>query len=99
MKYIAALLLIIFITVISSCGNKPATDTKGAAIDVQEKEHAHENSVSLTRDQLKAIGVELGLIEKKELTNAIKANGMLMVPNQNKAFVTPLSSGVIRSLK
>jgi membrane fusion protein, heavy metal efflux system len=32
------------------------------------------------------------------LTNSIKANGILTVPNQNKAFVTPLYSGVVKSL-
>jgi RND family efflux transporter MFP subunit len=38
------------------------------------------------------------VIEQKELTNSIKANGILTVPNQNKAFVTPLYSGVVKSL-
>ena len=40
----------------------------------------------------------MGPIEQKVLTNSIKASGILTVPNQNKAFVTPLYAGVIKSL-
>ncbi|WP_008583263.1 efflux RND transporter periplasmic adaptor subunit [Niabella soli] len=47
---------------------------------------------------MQAIGMQLGSIENKELTNTIKATGMLTVPNENKAFITPLSGGVVRTL-
>lgn len=64
--------------------------------------HAHEeetgNEVSLSQAQMKAIGIELGSIEQKELQNVIKANGFLKVPNQSKAQVTSLYSGQIRTI-
>ncbi|MBX2906397.1 MAG: efflux RND transporter periplasmic adaptor subunit [Taibaiella sp.] len=34
----------------------------------------------------------------KNLTSSISVNGVLAVPNQNKAFVTSLSGGVVRSI-
>lgn len=37
-------------------------------------------------------------VEMKSLTSSIKANGMLTVPNQNKAMVTSVTNGVIRTL-
>ncbi len=85
--------------VISSCGSKAGSEaTKEENHEEGGGEHANENTATLTEEQMKTIGIELGTIEQKELTNAIKANGILTVPNQNKAFVTPLFSGVIKSL-
>lgn len=61
-------------------------------------EHENPNVATFTNEQINAIGIEYGSIENKELTNSVKVSGMLTVPNQNKAFVTPVYSGVVRSL-
>jgi RND family efflux transporter MFP subunit len=78
-----------------SCGGK-----KNEAAEEKPKEevHADENVAELTHEQVKTIGIELGSVERKELTHSVKANGILTVPNNNKAFVTSLSGGVIRTL-
>ncbi|MBP8114544.1 MAG: efflux RND transporter periplasmic adaptor subunit [Chitinophagaceae bacterium] len=47
---------------------------------------------------MKSIGIELGTIEEKQLTAALKTNGVLKVPNQNKASINSIYSGVIKSL-
>jgi len=47
---------------------------------------------------MKTIGVELGTIEQKQLTASLKTNGVLKVPNQNKASINSVYSGVIKSL-
>ena len=98
-KYIPFLLSAI--VVISSCGsNQQQQDAASPATDSTSiKPGENENIATLTAEQIRTIGIELGLIEQKELTNSIKANGILTVPNQNKAFVTPLYSGVVKSLK
>ena len=85
--------------VLNSCGNKNTTETTKpeTAVD-SEAEHANSNTATLTQEQIKEIGIELGVLEQKNLTASIKANGVLTVPNQNKAFVTPLLSGVIKTL-
>ena len=77
-----------------SCSSKKAEPAK-------EEEHTEEalsNEVSITDLQMKTAGIKLGTIELKNLKTSIKANGMLSVPNQNKAFITSVNSGVIRSL-
>lgn len=87
-------IIIILALLILSCGSKKTTEVK-------EEEHQEEvatNFVSLTEEQIKTAGIEFGTIELKNLKTSIKANGMLTVPNQNKAFVTSVNSGVIRSL-
>lgn len=62
--------------------------------------HAHENTntVTFTQEQIKSIGLTTGPIETKQLTAALKTNGVLRVPNQNRATVNSLYSGVVRSL-
>jgi membrane fusion protein, heavy metal efflux system len=47
---------------------------------------------------MKTAGIELGTIDLKNLKTSIKANGMLTVPNQNKALVTSVNSGVVKTL-
>ncbi|MCC7401340.1 MAG: efflux RND transporter periplasmic adaptor subunit [Chitinophagaceae bacterium] len=47
---------------------------------------------------MKTIGLEYGPIEKKDLSTTVKVNGILNVPNQNKATITSLFRGTIRSL-
>ncbi len=44
------------------------------------------------------MGIVFGGIEEKELTATIKANGLLSVPNNNKANATALYGGVVKTL-
>ena len=82
--------------VFASC-NSNKTEKKG-----EETEHHDEqentNTAILTTDQMKSIKIEFGSIEKKQLTASLKANGILKVPNQNKANATASLGGVIRSI-
>jgi len=80
-----------------------ACDSNKGKTKEPPKEAAHQeqestNKAVLTDEQIKAVGVELGSIENKQLTASLKANGVLQVPNQNKASVNSLYSGVIKSL-
>lgn len=99
-KYFILFISILTIAAFSSCGGKASSDeaVKDETPKEAGEEHANENTATLTDEQMKTIGIELGTVEQKELTNSIKANGILTVPNQNKAFVTPLLSGVIKTL-
>jgi len=44
------------------------------------------------------VGIVFGGIEEKELTATLKANGILSVPNNNKANATALYGGVVKTL-
>lgn len=99
MKSILVIVCIIFsVAGLYSCGNKTGTPSAKEKQEDHEEKHENLNTATLTEEQIKTIGIVFGSVEQKELTNAIKANGILTVPNQNKAFVTPLYSGVIKSL-
>lgn len=54
--------------------------------------------VSLTQEQIKTAGIQMAVVEHKELTATIRANGMLKVPNNNKANATSLYGGVVKTL-
>ena len=86
--------VISILTVVASCGNKKTETVK----EGEHHEEAQTNFVTLTDLQMKTAGIELGTIEAKNLKTSIKANGMLTVPNQNKALVTSVNSGVIKTL-
>lgn len=100
-KYCIIVAAMFTCVILQSCGgnaSKEVEEEKHAEEDGKEEDHTNENTATLTADQMKTIDIQLGVIEQKELTNSVKANGVLTVPNQNKAFVTPLYSGVVKSL-
>ncbi len=82
------------LTLLASCDSKKTETAK----EDEHHEEVQTNFVSLTDLQMKTAGIELGTIELKNLKTSIKANGMLTVPNQNKALVTSVNSGVIKTL-
>lgn len=87
--------IISMISLLTACGSKKTEAVK----EEEHHEEAESNIVSLTEVQIKTAGIGLGTIELKNLQSSIKANGMLSVPNQNKAFVTSVNSGVIKTLR
>lgn len=88
--------------ILMSCGKKEAnTESESEIKTEQAEEHGDEvpqTIASLSEEQIKAVGINLGKIEMKELTSTIKANGALRVPNNNKATVTSMYGGIIKTL-
>lgn len=94
------IIAIIFTGLISivSCGSKGDAETAKPVEEDHKDEHENPNTATLTEAQMKSIGIELGTIEEKQLTASLKTNGLLKVPNQNKASVNSIYSGVVKSL-
>ncbi len=98
-KFLITAIIFTGFAAITACGGKSSTTTETAATEEgHEDEHKNPGTATLTEEQMKTIGVELGVIEDKELTSSLKANGVLRVPNQNKASVNSIYSGVIKTL-
>ncbi|MFD1768756.1 efflux RND transporter periplasmic adaptor subunit [Sphingobacterium suaedae] len=76
---------------------KERVEQEGKESHVQEEEES--TVTSLTAEQMAAVDIRFGNIERKNLTATIKANGVLSVPNHNKANVTPLYGGVVKTLR
>ena len=81
-----------------SCGDNATAENESKEEAGHEDELENSNTTTLTDEQMKSIGIELGTIEQKQLTASLKANGVLKVPNQNRASVSSVYSGVIKSL-
>ncbi|AQX02816.1 efflux RND transporter periplasmic adaptor subunit [Elizabethkingia anophelis] len=86
--------------IFTSCGKKEAAPEAKTEQTAKAKDHeeAAPTIASLTEDQIQSVGVTTGTIEMKELTATVKANGLLRVPNNNKATVAALFSGVVKTL-
>ena len=79
-----------------SCREKTAIPPIAGEMEAHHEEEA--TAVTLTDEQIKAIGLTLGSVEQKNITTTVKVSGTLEVPAQNKARVTALYSGVLRSI-
>ena len=81
---------------LTACGG--AADPAGTTDD-----HAHEAAplgaeVRLTTAQISAIGLVMGTLEKRGLTNTLKANGRLVLPPDKSAQVSVLAGGLVRDI-
>ncbi|MGE8301314.1 MAG: efflux RND transporter periplasmic adaptor subunit [Sphingobacterium paramultivorum] len=101
--FIKIFIVCIAVTVFYGCGSNES-ERKGQpeGKEAPKSEEGHEEGpvtvATLSAAQIKAVGIVFGGIEEKELTATIKANGLLSVPNNNKANATTLYGGVVKTL-
>lgn len=88
----ASLIFLNFAILISSCTNTEKV------MEEESHEENESNIVAISPAQMKTADITIGNIEMKNLKTSIKANGTLSVPNQNKALVTSVSHGIIKTL-
>lgn len=73
--------------------NSNKTENKADAPIVESK-----TEIDITQEQFKAVGIELGSLEQKNLKSVVKASGYLAVPPQNKASVSTYIGAVVKSI-
>lgn len=101
---VSAFALLAAILAFNACHSHSANEKDGHSHgessegEAHTDEHENATTVSLTTEQMTAIGLQLGSVEQKNLTSTLKTNGYLRVPNQNKANATSLYGGVVKSL-
>ena len=64
----------------------------------EETGRGRESLVSLTTQQMNAIDLKLGTIEKHNISTTVKSNGRTQLLPQNKANVSTLVSGVVKNV-
>jgi cobalt-zinc-cadmium efflux system membrane fusion protein len=99
MKNIFIIIITLFFA-ITSCKNK-ATESKAEPTTKDanaKKEDPKVTEVELIDEQIKAIDLETGSIEQRNLKSTIKVNGKLMLPPQNQAQVSILTGGIVKSI-
>ncbi len=104
--------LVALLMIATSCGKSEKTGTvsedqhevHGEHKDEHGDEHSNEeggeasNMVSLTNAQLEVMNIELGPIKEISLGSSLKVNGQLELPPQNKASVSALLGGRVKSV-
>lgn len=102
-KIVFSVFVLTVVFAFNACNNNKHSEGDGHNHGTEEEtatdEHGEENVAVLTDEQMKAVGVEIGMIEQKQLSATLKANGALRVPNSNKANATSMFGGVIKTLK
>ena len=90
--------LLASICMLNACKSSTSTETKKEdSIKVNKEEDEHEG-LSLTQEQMNAVGVTIGTIEQRNLNAVVKASGELAVPPQNRADVNVLMGGIIKKI-
>ena len=82
--------LIYILALISVACSKPAEPTQQAATAPTD------NQVVLTREQYQLLGIETASAELRQLSGAIRANGMLDVPPQNLVTISAPLGGFVK---
>ncbi len=91
--------LVFAVVTFYSCGAKnPSAESSNKKADTAEVKNEHRDIIELTEEQIKAVGIQLGNIEEKNLNAVIKASGQLEVPPQNRADVNVLIGGIITKI-
>ncbi|GAO44522.1 efflux RND transporter periplasmic adaptor subunit [Flavihumibacter petaseus] len=96
-KHLINFVILLSMSLLAACGGEQKAKPEQVETEHQD-EHENSNTTSLSAQQLKSIGIETGMIENKQLTASLKANGVLQVPNHNRASVNSMYSGVVKSL-
>lgn len=68
-------------------------------MQVKEANNKSDNGIKLTAEQVRRAGIETGKIEKVLLSHDVTARGQITVPPQNRATVSAVMPGIIRSIR
>ncbi len=84
-------IFLLSVVLLTSCGNKTE--------ETNSSQETIETTVDLTETQYKSAGIELGKLEKKEISSVLKLNGKIDVPPQNMVSVSTPFGGFLKSTK
>src|SRR6478609_6347940 len=91
MKNLNSKIIFIAVTVFFSACKKKEVITE------QKETVTSETSVSVTQEQFKSIGIQMGKVEHRVLSGTVSVSGMLDVPPQNLVNITAPFGGFLRS--
>ncbi len=94
LKTVRTALALVLATALQACGT-PAGESGGTA---QENDNGHAEQVTLTNDQISAIGLTTGTMEKRGLNSSLRVNGRLVLPPDKSAEVSVLFGGLVRQV-
>lgn len=88
----------ILLCMLTLYGCKPVKEDAHKEESKEVHQESNEGFVSLSREQFNGVKIQLGSIEKKNLSSLIKASGVLDLPPQNKASISSFVGGIITKI-
>ena len=98
MKTIYIAIIALSLIFLGSCGQKPKNDVETEKEGTEESHGGESVEVELTESQMKAVDIQLGKIEQRDLNSIIRVNGEMALDPQKKAEVTSLLGGIIKQV-
>ena len=99
MKNTLLFLIMLFVGITSCKNNKTENKSEPPKTDnASVKEEQHETEAELSDEQIKAIGLQTGSVQQRNLKSTIKVNGKLTLPPQNQAQVSILTGGIVKTI-
>ena len=98
MKTIYIAIIALSLIFLGSCGQKPKNDAETEKEGTEESHGGESVEVELTESQMKAVDIQLGKIEQRDLNSIIRVNGEMALDPQKKAEVTSLLGGIIKQV-
>lgn len=95
------LFLLLVCLVLSSCQSENTTEKNEKSneeMSVKQDSTLPANEVLISEKQFETVGIQLGTVEKKPLASLVKANGFIILPPQQKANVSTLIGGMVKSV-
>lgn len=90
-------ILVLFLATITLCGcNKDVGKTQLNEPDNKAVASTTQDTITLTSEQVQAVGIQIGQVEERVLEEIIRTNGYLRLPPQNIAQVSVLMGGMIK---
>lgn len=86
--------ILILTAIISSCSESRSKETEEK---IEVKKDSVASDVTLTADQYKIAGIQIGSMEMRNLSDVIKVNGVIDVPPQNVVSISAPLGGYVKS--
>lgn len=94
------LIIVVLLFAATSCKTKSAETKAATSVNdtAAKKEAPIATGLELTDDQIKAIGLQTGSMEQRNLKSTLKVNGKLTLPPQNQAQSSILMGGIVKTI-
>ena len=89
--------ILLFLTVLGSCQTKTAKQDEHRETESEQHEESS-HLVVLQQKQLEVMNIALGTAKQINLGDALKVNGQLELPPQNRASVSAIIGGRVQSI-
>ncbi|HVU58474.1 MAG TPA: efflux RND transporter periplasmic adaptor subunit [Puia sp.] len=90
---------LVFLGLTACGGGEKKQDEKKDSAAVTKPALSAPVEIKLTEAQIKAIDLQMGGLEQRNLRTSLKVNGKLVLPPQNQAQVSNLVGGIVKSIR